>query len=430
MHYSEACTYLNELQFFKIKLGLEAVSNLLRKLGSPHTTFPTVHLAGTNGKGSVGATLLSLLSHNGYKVGFYSSPHLSSVRERFCINGEPIDRHSFAELATTIRDTLGTQHITYFEFTTALAFLWFQQQGVDIAIIETGLGGRLDATNVITPLVSVITTIDLDHQEYLGNTLTQIAGEKAGIIKNTVPVLSGVQDHTAQQVIKATCLQKQSPLYTLGVDFTCQSITPTVFTYTGINGVQFKGLHSALQGKHQQTNTCLALATAELLQQKGFHLAEEKIAEALQKTSWPGRMETVVSGDGQDKRHFLLDGAHNEAGIQALNYTLQDSFNGKKIILIWGSMADKDLGPAWLALLEKVSVIVLTQAETTRSATAEQLEERVPKHYHSKVRCKTEVDNALGYAAAHTTPEDLILIAGSLYLVGKTRELLLGKNTL
>ena len=430
MHYSEACTYLNELQFFKIKLGLEAVDSILAKLGSPQTTFPAVHLAGTNGKGSVGATLLSLLRHNDYKVGFYSSPHLSSVRERFCINGQSIDRQSFAELATTIKDTLGTQHITYFEFTTALAFLWFQQQKVDIAIVETGLGGRLDATNVITPLVSVITTIDLDHQEYLGNTLTQIAGEKAGIIKNHVPVVSGVLNHTAQQVIKATCLQKQSTLYTLGADFTCQPIAPTAFNYTGINNVQLSGLHCALQGKHQQANACLALAASEVLQQKGFHLADEKIAIALQNTRWPGRMESVVSGDGQHKRHFLLDGAHNEAGIQALNHALLDTFNAKKTILIWGSMADKNLGTAWLTLLEKVAVIVLTQAETTRSATAEQLEEQIPTHYRSKVRCTAEVDNALAYAAAHTTPEDLILIAGSLYLVGKARELLLGKNTL
>ena len=430
MHYSEACTYLNELQFFKIKLGLEAVSTLLAKIGSPHTSFPAIHLAGTNGKGSVGATLLSLLRYNGYKVGFYSSPHLSSVRERFSINKKSIDRQTFAELATTIRDTLGSQPITYFEFTTALAFLWFQQQKVDIAIIETGLGGRLDATNVITPLVSVITTIDLDHQEYLGNTLTQIAGEKAGIIKDTVPVVSGVQDHTAQEVIKTTCLQKQNTLYTLGTDFTCQPITPTTFTYTGITGTQLQGLHCALQGKHQQANSCLALATAEVLQQKGFHLAEEKVAQAMQKTKWPGRMESVASGKGQNIRHFILDGAHNEAGIQALNHTLQDTFNAKRIVLVWGNMADKNLGPAWLALLDKAAVIVLTQAETTRSATAEQLEEHVPTHYRSRVYCSDDVDNALEYAATHTTPEDLILIAGSLYLVGKARELLLGKNTL
>ncbi|PIE63999.1 MAG: hypothetical protein CSA26_10285 [Desulfobacterales bacterium] len=204
MDYQHAHNFLDQLQFFKIKLGLDAVRSLLEKLGNPHQDYPAIHLAGTNGKGSVGAILSSLLKANGYKVGFYSSPHLETVRERFTVNGEWISKQDFAALATTIKDTLEQQKITYFEFTTALAFLYFSTQKVNIAIIETGLGGRLDATNIITPLVSVITSIGLDHQLYLGDTLESIANEKAGIIKILRSLLKTTQLHIQALTTKHT----------------------------------------------------------------------------------------------------------------------------------------------------------------------------------------------------------------------------------
>jgi dihydrofolate synthase/folylpolyglutamate synthase len=191
MNYKETWTFLDNLQFFKIKLGLESMRMFLEELDSPEEDLKFVHVAGTNGKGSVAVTLLTLLSKAGYKVGLYTSPHLSSVRERFRINDEYISEQEFAEEGSRIHDILAGRQITYFEFTTALALLWFARRKVDLAILEVGLGGRLDATNVITPLVSVITNVSMDHEMYLGNTLAEIAGEKAGIIKENVPVISG-----------------------------------------------------------------------------------------------------------------------------------------------------------------------------------------------------------------------------------------------
>ncbi|MBW2472169.1 MAG: bifunctional folylpolyglutamate synthase/dihydrofolate synthase, partial [Deltaproteobacteria bacterium] len=190
MNYHEAWTFLDSLQFFKIKLGLESMRMFLKELGSPEQELKFVHIAGTNGKGSVAVTLLTLLAKAGYRVGLYTSPHLSSVRERFRINYEYIAEEEFAEESTRIHDILAGRQITYFEFTTALAMLWFARMNVDLVIFEVGLGGRLDATNVVTPLVSVITNVSMDHEMYLGNTLVEIAGEKAGIIKEKVPVVS------------------------------------------------------------------------------------------------------------------------------------------------------------------------------------------------------------------------------------------------
>jgi dihydrofolate synthase/folylpolyglutamate synthase len=217
MNYKEVWTFLDNLQFFKIKLGLESMRMFLRELGSPEKELQFVHVAGTNGKGSVAVTLLTILARAGYTVGLYTSPHLSSVRERFRINDEYISEAEFAEEGSRIHDILGNRQITYFEFTTALALLWFARRKVDLAILEVGLGGRLDATNVIIPLVSVITNVSMDHEMYLGNTLSEIAGEKTGIIKESVPVVAGVgtgeteEERIVLTVVERFCREKGAP---------------------------------------------------------------------------------------------------------------------------------------------------------------------------------------------------------------------------
>ena len=210
--FEEACRYLDDLQMHKIKLGLEAVRSTLAALGSPERKCPAVHVAGTNGKGSVCSMLRSVMTTAGYKTGLYTSPHLSSVRERFRIDEHYISEADFRRLMETIRRSLDGRQITYFECTTALAFLWFAENGCDLVILETGMGGRLDATNVVVPLLSIITTISLDHEQYLGTTIEEVAFEKSGIIKPHVPVLSGVDDPQAQSVIARTCSQRQAPL--------------------------------------------------------------------------------------------------------------------------------------------------------------------------------------------------------------------------
>ncbi len=225
MNYQQTWTFLDNLQFFKIKLGLESMTMFLEELGSPENELKFVHIAGTNGKGSVAVTLLTLLARAGYSVGLYTSPHLSSVQERFRINDEYISEAEFAEDGSRIHDILNGRQITYFEFTTALAMLWFARRKVDLVILEVGLGGRLDATNVITPLVSVITNVSMDHEMYLGDTLAEIASEKAGIIKKGIPVVSGIgigeteDERIVLSVVERFCQERGAPLYLHDRDF-------------------------------------------------------------------------------------------------------------------------------------------------------------------------------------------------------------------
>ncbi|MEN8198590.1 MAG: Mur ligase family protein, partial [Thermodesulfobacteriota bacterium] len=223
MNYQQAWDYLDSLQFHKIKLGLDAMRTFMARVDNPEQRLKVVHVAGTNGKGSVSITLLTLLAEAGYRVGLYTSPHLSSVRERFRIGDTFVSEEKFAELATRIRTVLGEEMITYFEFTTALAFLWFAEEDLDLVILETGLGGRLDATNIVTPLVSVITNISMDHEAYLGDTISQVAMEKAGIIKAGVPVVSAAKAGEGREEIRNVCAERGADLYLYGEDF---STTP------------------------------------------------------------------------------------------------------------------------------------------------------------------------------------------------------------
>ena len=219
MNYREAWEFLDNLQFFKIKLGLESMTRFMARLGHPQQGLRFIHVAGTNGKGSVAATLLAILAQAGFRVGVYTSPHLSSVRERFRINDGFISQEAFARHASRIALVMASEQITYFEFTTALAFLWFAEQQVDFVILEVGMGGRLDATNIVTPQLSIITNIAMDHEAYLGGTLAEIAVEKAGIIKAGVPVVSGVLEPSAAEVIRRLAAEARAPISTLGDGF-------------------------------------------------------------------------------------------------------------------------------------------------------------------------------------------------------------------
>lgn len=426
MNYQQARDYLDNLQFFKIKLGLEAIDSLLAEMGSPHQDLPAVHIAGTNGKGSVGVTLLSVLTQAGYRVGFYSSPHLSSVRERFRIGDHYISKKSFAELATAITRCLGERQITYFEFTTALAFLWFQQQKVDLVVLETGLGGRLDATNVITPLVAVITNISMDHEQYLGDTITSIATEKAGIIKPGIPVVSGVVTEPAESVIAATCRNNKSPLYQLERDFNGHASTPDCFDYSAIDGRKLKGLPLMLTGSYQPINGAIALATLELLSSR-FKTEEQALRKGLQQVRWPGRMETITLRQGAKESTVLIDGAHNPAGLDALQQTLENGIRFDRLILIWGAMADKNTREALARLMPLAEKVILTQAEPERSATPDALYEQVPVDLQAKAICISTVEDSLEQAGRMAAKEDLICVAGSLYLAGKARQVLMGE---
>ena len=427
MNYRQAKTYLDQLQFFKIKLGLATTTSLLAELGSPQDQLNIIHIAGTNGKGSVGANLVAILSAAGYRTGFFSSPHLSSVRDRFRLGADYIPQTSFAQLVTRLQTFLADRPApTYFEFTTILALLWFLEEKADVVILETGMGGRLDATNVVTPLVSIITDISHDHEQYLGTTLTAIAGEKAGIIKPKVPVVFSGRAPETVPVIKQRCLEKNSPLFMHGLDFSGHRNSNSTLDYCPINGSARTNLPLMLAGAHQAINTSLALAALELLESR-FPVSRQQLIDGLQQVHWPGRME-LLTLDAQGKTvRFLLDGAHNQAGVAALHLALTQGYSRRRLLLVWGNMLDKQIRPELLHLITLADEIIFTQAESLRSAPPAVLYEQLPDPARAKARCADSVEQALKMAIAAAAPDDLICVTGSLYLVGRMRQLLQGE---
>lgn len=449
MNYKEVWTFLDNLQFFKIKLGLESMRMFLEELGSPEDDLQFVHVAGTNGKGSVAMTLLTLLSKAGYRVGLYTSPHLSSVRERFRINDSYISEEEFAEEGSRIHGILGGRQITYFEFTTALALLWFARRKVDLVILEVGLGGRLDATNVITPLVSVITNVSMDHEMYLGNTLAEIAGEKAGVIKAGVPVVSGVgtgeteEERIVLDVVEKFCRERKAPLLLHGRDFFVEPTDAGRWDYWAMKRQgccqlreKIQGLSSSLKGKYQMLNSGLALAALEILAQSGFPVDDATIRSGLLEVSWPGRLEsfclsrtdgTLVDCRGDNVLHYLLDGAHNPAGVASLCEALENDYEYDRLILVWAAMADKDFRAALPQIAGLAAKIIFTRLEYERSAQPEQLLHLLPEDLHERVFCENSMKAALSKAAGLAGSNDLICIAGSLYLIGEARKMLRGE---
>lgn len=440
MTYDEVLSHLDDLQMHKIKLGLEAMQDFLAKVGRPEKKLKCVHLAGTNGKGSVCAALSSVLGLSGYKVGVYTSPHLSCVRERFKIGDEYISEAKFAEIGSRICDVLGDDQITYFEFTTALGFLWFAECDVDLLLLETGMGGRLDATNVVTPLISVITSISMDHEAYLGDTLTAIANEKAGIIKKNVPVVSTATDPEVVPVIQATTMRLEAPLYSFTKEFDYDVNEDGTWVWVG--GDAFKGQHigpilSASPSLVQQENESLAIATLLLLEDFGFSVDIPEIIAGISKVKWPGRMEYFTqeyvlqgqkTGDPKfsKKLTYILDGAHNVAGVNNLATTLEERFFGSKLIGVWGSMVDKDLTATLGRILPLFSKVFITQPDSERSATPEHITSLLTDEQRAKTESFSDVAEALAAAQREAKEDDVIVIGGSLYLIGAVRYLLCG----
>ena len=445
MNYQQAWTFLNDLQFFKIKLGLDAMTTFLGRVGNPHRNLSCVHIGGTNGKGSVASTLLSILTAAGYKVGLYTSPHLSNVRERFRIGDNFISEEDFARLTTRIHRVLNGEQITYFECTTTLAMLWFAEQQVDLALLEVGMGGRLDATNVITPLVSVITNVSMDHEQYLGTTLADIAGEKAGIIKPGIPVVSGVDDDIATGVVEESCRRLDAPLYLSGRDFkVCKESQPKplegreateTWCWSGWDGREYGHLPLAMKGGYQMTNAGLALAVIELLKAGGYQIDQHHLRAGLAAVSWPGRLEEFFLAPKQAahlqdlpaRTHFLLDGAHNPAGVEALRKALAQEFHYRQLILIWGAMADKDISQTLATMAPLAGHIIFTRPESERSAMPKDLLTHLPDQYRGLAETQDNVELALRRAVGLAGEDDLICVAGSLYLVGRARQILRGE---
>ena len=367
-----------------IFLGLEAISRALKIFNQPHQKFPSVLVAGTNGKGSTVSMLSTILSKAGYRVGTVISPHLLDIRERIQVNQRNISRKEFACLAIGVQKRIDKYniHLTFFEFLTVMAFCHFARQRVDIAVVEVGLGGRLDATNVLTPLLSVITTIGIDHQRFLGRTLKEIATEKAGIIKKNGCVVTSVVQKPIRAHIRRFAIQRNARFYALGENFSIRCRTRTLATADRPSdhilcfkdsSVAWKDLRLSLQGEFQKRNAAAVLKAISLLKAKGWRISEASIREGLMKTHFAGRMETAKTAP-----RLLLDSAHNIEGIRTLMRTIQREYHFEKLYLVLGIMKDKNY-PSVFNLISKVAdEIYFVEPAVHRALTGEQLLERLP----------------------------------------------------
>jgi dihydrofolate synthase/folylpolyglutamate synthase len=419
----KALDYLYRLQSHGIQPGLKTITGLLERLGNPQAEFRTVHIAGTNGKGSTAAMTASILMESGYRVGLYTSPHLIDFNERIRVQCRPISETRLVELTERVRDRVKGLDPTFFEFTTALAFLQFAGQAVDLAVVEVGLGGRFDATNTVSSLVSVVTNIDYDHQQFLGNRIGQISYEKAGIIKPNIPVVTAASRPAALKVIEKECRRHGSPLYRLGKEFSIQNVRPPLFDYHGIRQ-RFSELSCPLPGRHQFLNAALALAAVELLDRQGWPVKSDAIIQGLSKTIWEGRLEVV-----RDEPLLILDGAHNPGGAAVLKQFLDESKrkrSGRRVILVVGILKDKDIRAILKHLEPLADTVILTRPDDQRAAEPEDLLKRMPRA--GKAVIVDRVPEAIQRALALARPEDLICVTGSFYTVGEAKAFLSGRG--
>ncbi len=409
----ELLNYLYNLQRFGMKLGLEEITKLVQALDNPQNKFKSVHLAGTNGKGITAAFIASIFQEAGYKVGLYTSPHLVKFNERIRINGKEINDTDLVNLVKIIKKKVETNKIqtTFFEFTTALAFLYFAQQQVDYAVIETGLGGRLDATNILKPELSVITNISLDHTKYLGGDKLSIAQEKAEIIKEHSVVVTAEQDQKILRLFKEVCQKKKARLFVVDEQIKFKIADSNL--NSGLEGQTFTALNNSftinLLGKHQFKNAVTALLVAKLLK-----IPLIKIKGGLSKARWSGRLEII-----HNKHLVIVDGAHNVDGCQKLkDFLIQNQFgkNNKKIILILGIAKDKQINKMISLIVPLAEEVILTQGNF-KPAALDVLEKEVRK-YKKNIIKQNDVKEAIKEALALAKENDLILVTGSLYLVG------------
>jgi dihydrofolate synthase/folylpolyglutamate synthase len=412
MSYAEAVEYLYSLQKYGIKFGLSKTSNLLKALGNPHRELKYIHIAGTNGKGSVAAMLESILMRAGLKVALYTSPHLVRFTERFRVNGEEIEPAQVATLVAELREVIHpAQPPTFFEVTTAMALTWFARERPDICIMEVGMGGRLDATNVIRPMVTVITNISLEHQVFLGPHLVDIAREKAGIIKRGVDLVTAATQHQVLSLFKATCEAKNASFWRVGKDIRYRK-RGSGFNYYGFRRIE-KDLHLGLLGRHQFRNAAAALAVVELMEKKGFSLSSDHIREGLRRPDWPGRMQ-VVSRDPL----IVLDGAHNPDAMRTLADSMREAFQWRHLILVLGIMSDKDIGKIMREIVPLAGHVIFTRPEYYRAATAETLMQEA-KHLGKRGEIVTPIAEALKKARSMAGNKDVVLVTGSLFTVGE-----------
>jgi dihydrofolate synthase/folylpolyglutamate synthase len=413
------------------KFGLSNVSLLAEALGNPHLKIPCVHIAGTNGKGSTAAVLESILRTAGLRTGLYTSPHLERINERIRIDGSDISDEKFAAAWTRVHDTIERlladgkleAHPTYFECVTAMAFVAFAEAAVEFAVYEVGLGGRLDSTNIVMPQVAVITSIDFDHENFLGHSIAEIAGEKAGIIKPGVPVVSSVERPEARTVIAQRAHELNSPLVEIDAAWQVEIAATSEGRYAAIakSADTSSKLAAALKiepplaGRFQIRNALAAATAAQLLSQRGFAVTTQAIEQGIRSARWPGRLERLA-----ERPSVYLDGTHNPAGAKELLKFWQENFHGRRIFLIYGAMRDKAVDEIAGLLFPAADSVILTEPLQPRAISAPLLAE-MTAHLARNSTIVRDPAQALEHAIAVAGPEDAIFATGSLYLVGDLR---------
>jgi dihydrofolate synthase/folylpolyglutamate synthase len=404
---------LEPFQRFGVNLGLDRIVKLLANLGNPHHQVPVIHVAGTNGKGSVCAYLSSVLTEAGYRTGRYTSPHLVDWTERICLNEEAIASDTLYELLLQVKAAISPdeESPTQFEVITAAAWLYFAQAKVDVAVVEVGLGGRLDATNVCSqPLVTIITSISREHWQQLGSTVAEIAGEKAGILKPGCPAVVGILPPDAEKVVRSRTLELQCPYI---VPQPARQTSPGWAEYQTIENNKIIKYQLPLQGQIQLANSSLALATLEILQQKNWQISQEAIINGIAKTKWLGRMEWTTWRNHK----LLIDGAHNPAAAQALREYV-DSLDTPKVHWVMGMLSTKDHAEIFQALLRPNDSLYLTPVPDHSSADTSELAKLAQNICPELSYCQTYPDLLSALETAFRSTDKLVVLCGSLYLIG------------
>ncbi len=423
--YQACLTYLYGLQKHGIKLGLETIQRLLAQCNHPERQFQVLHIGGTNGKGSAAAMTASILRAANIRVGLYTSPHLVDFRERIQVQGEQISESRVVDLTDRFRgDADSTCCPTFFETTTAMAFKYFAEEQVEVAVIEVGMGGRFDATNVCDPLGVLVTNVSFDHEFYLGHTLEAIAYEKAGIIKSGAPVVIGPMETVAQTVIRKKAIQEGTSVCQYGHDFTIEIHGERMFDYKGVTH-EYSNLPCGLNGSHQFVNAACALALLESSVMSARAIPEDAIIEGLRSVKWDGRLEILMTNP-----LLVCDGAHNPAAAIMLAHHLETMIgevSGRKLILVLAMMQDKNIDACLAVLLPLASIVICTQIEHARSATVPILQNKVKQEGLCVHGAATPFD-AVALAIRLSDPQDLICVTGSLFLVGAVKSLLAGSR--
>ncbi|MGH4124901.1 MAG: bifunctional folylpolyglutamate synthase/dihydrofolate synthase [Clostridium sp.] len=444
MNYDEAMNYIKNTAKFGTKLGLERTEKILELLGNPHKKLKCIHIAGTNGKGSTTAMVTNILVEAGYKVGSYISPFIEEFEERMQINNANIAKRDLSDIITEVSKAvekvveLGYSNPTEFEIITCAGFLYFYKNKVDFAVMEVGMGGRLDSTNVIIPVLSVITSISLDHTQILGDTIAKIAYEKAGIIKEGIPVVMFPQQKQSEDVIERVCKEKKCKLIKvprgsatyLGKENLQQieitSLEGTTYSNNNLITQKLKVqtlnrdyiIDLALLGKHQLLNCSVAIHVIEELIVQGEKISKDDILRGLRMVKWPARLEVM-----NKKPLVVIDGAHNIDGIKNLTESMDMYFNYNKIILILGILADKQVEEMIKTIVPKVSRVITVTPHSQRAELSQQLKVQVEKYIAS---CESieNYEEAYKKALSYCAQDDLLLVCGSLYMVGDMRKII------